>query len=232
VLTDPPYGIDLDTDYSKRSNEIITATRYEAIQSDTVPIDFHFLWGMDTVSVVFGANNFPQQIPFSPKRDGWIVWDKRTNEEADKILGSPFEMAVVLGRRTYKMIRLLHCGVISHAGEIREHPTQKPSELMARVIQLFSEGWSVLDPFMGSGTTLRAAKDLGRRAIGIEICEKYCEIAAKRLSQRVLDFGTCETPYTAKDAAVGSQSDMLIGNPSSVHTPATSRKGGGTKGDA
>lgn len=71
------------------------------------------------------------------------------------------------------------------------HPTQKPIRLMTRLASMF--GGIILDPFMGSGTTLRAAKDLGRKAIGIEIEERYCEIAAKRLAQEVLPLYTTET---------------------------------------
>lgn len=70
---------------------------------------------------------------------------------------------------------------------VRVHPNEKPLTLMRRLIEGVSNaGDVVLDPFMGSGTTLRAAKDLGRRAIGIEVEERYCEIAAKRLAQEVL----------------------------------------------
>ena len=73
------------------------------------------------------------------------------------------------------------------ATEINEHPTPKPVELYRKFISVFTSPTSiVLDPFMGSGTTLRAAKDLGRKAIGIEIEERYCEIAAKRMAQGVL----------------------------------------------
>jgi len=69
------------------------------------------------------------------------------------------------------------------------HPAVFPIELPMHFLAAFTNpGETVLDPFMGSGTTLRAAKDLGRRAIGIEIEEKYCEIAAKRLAQKVLNF--------------------------------------------
>lgn len=73
----------------------------------------------------------------------------------------------------------------------RLHTTQKPFPLMQSLVDLFSDdGETILDPFAGSGTTLLAAKQLGRKSIGIEQSEAYCEIIAKRLSQGVLDFGS------------------------------------------
>ena len=69
------------------------------------------------------------------------------------------------------------------------HQTGKPVELLRMMLGVRPEWATYLDPFMGSGTTLRAAKDLGRRAIGIEIEERYCEIAARRLDQTVLELG-------------------------------------------
>ena len=76
---------------------------------------------------------------------------------------------------------------VQNTGEARVHPTQKPLWLMREWIELFTKpGDIILDPFMGSGTTLRAAKDLGRRAIGIEIDERFCRAAIERMRQSVL----------------------------------------------
>lgn len=72
----------------------------------------------------------------------------------------------------------------------RDHIAEKPVEVMRWVMQVVPEGSVVLDPFMGSGTTLRAAKDCGLRSIGIEVDEHYCEIAAKRMDQGALNFGS------------------------------------------
>jgi len=102
----------------------------------------------DVLVVVFGANNFPQSIPFNSKKDGWICWDKRVVEAADAIIGSPFELAVVIGRRMYEMIRLQHCGVKNADGDRagRFHPTQKPVMLLTRIIGKFHYE-TILDPF-------------------------------------------------------------------------------------
>jgi site-specific DNA-methyltransferase (adenine-specific) len=68
------------------------------------------------------------------------------------------------------------------------HPAQKPVAVMRQLLKVVPVGGSVCDPFMGVGSTLEAAKGLGLKAIGIEIDERYCEIAAKRLQQGVLNF--------------------------------------------
>jgi len=75
------------------------------------------------------------------------------------------------------------------------HPSPKPVGLLARLVEVVTpRGGMVLDPFMGSGTTLVAAKSASRRSIGIEVEERYCELAAKRLGQATLDFGAVPVP--------------------------------------
>lgn len=73
--------------------------------------------------------------------------------------------------------------------DVEDHPVPKPEGLWRSLLEAFGQaGGLVLDPFLGSGTTLRVAKDAGRKAIGIEIEERYCEIAAKRCAQDVFDL--------------------------------------------
>ena len=129
--------------------------------------------------ILWGANHYASRLESAR---GWLVWDKRggipSNDQSDCELAWTNFLGVA---------RLFHR--YWNGGGINEerwHPTQKPIGLMRWCIELAPPHELVIDPYMGSGTTLRAAKDLGRRAIGIEIEERYCEIAAKRLSQEVL----------------------------------------------
>ena len=179
VLTDPPYGIGWH-------GHPASTVAWDGFAGDDGELDIRFILGMDCAVVAFGANNYPNQLPH---RGRWICWDKRTIDgAADAMLGSPFELAWSNQRSGFdRIIRVLHGGVINSDGGRRVHPTQKPLAVMRHLVEWYSDsGDSVLDPFMGSGTTLRAAKDLGRKAIGIEIEERYCEIAVKRLAQEVL----------------------------------------------
>jgi len=192
VLTDPPYGIDVNTDYIRFKSNGIQGRKYKLVEGDKKVIDFKFLFDMNCKKVIFGANNFPQQLPFNSKKDGWICWDKRTNERADKLFGSPFEMAAIIGQRTHKIIRMQHCGVKNADGDHsgRFHPTQKPIKLFYYIlVNFFKRETLILDPFLGSGTTAVACERLGRRWIGIEISKEYCDIAVKRIKRENQGFG-------------------------------------------
>lgn len=180
VLTDPPYGLN----YRAHTPN---AKEFDVIHGDDSEPDLAFLFSLScNDKVVFGANCFPRQLPH---RGRWICWDKRVDPKADKMLGSPFELAWTSKTSGYdKIVRLMHGGVVNadHRETDRLHPTQKPTGLIKSILAFYPKAQTILDPFMGSGTTLRAAKDLGRKAIGIEIEEKYCEIAVKRMRQEVL----------------------------------------------
>jgi site-specific DNA-methyltransferase (adenine-specific) len=108
-----------------------------------------------------------------------IPW--RPNTEEVYVLGHGFH-----GHRGSSLLDFP--APVSWASKGRKHPHEKPAELLAALIAKCPPG-VVADPFMGSGTTLRAAKDVARRAIGVEVDERYCEIAAVRLSQEVLALG-------------------------------------------
>jgi len=136
-------------------------------------------------AVVWGGNYFSL-----PTTRGWLVWNKPER-------GFSLSEAELAWTTRDNVIRVFDC---NRSDTGRQHPTQKPLSLMLWCINLFSNVLTVLDPFMGSGTTLVAAKQLNRRAIGIEIEERYCEIAAKRLMQEVLPLTTQEeTRYVTKE---------------------------------
>jgi site-specific DNA-methyltransferase (adenine-specific) len=176
VLTDPPYGIA----YQHRGRRNGTTMGFDGqhVTGDDQPFD-PVPWLQFPRVILWGGNHYADQLPVSR---GWLVWDKRVgippNDQSDCELAWTNFLTVA---RLYS--RYWNGGAISEA---RFHPTQKPIALMRWCLGLVPDAQIVFDPFMGSGTTLRAAKDLGRKAIGIEIEERYCEIAADRMSQMVM----------------------------------------------
>ncbi len=178
LLTDPPYGINYKHGSRKGGNSL--------------GFDCHSVIGDDydfdpspflkfTKVIMWGANHYADKLPSSR---GWMIWDKRcgipSNDQSDCELAWTNCLSVCRCFSKY-----WNGGGISEA---RYHVSQKPVTLMQWCIKLAGDFNGLLDPFMGSGTTLRAAKDLGRKAIGIEIEERYCEIAAKRMAQEVFSF--------------------------------------------
>jgi site-specific DNA-methyltransferase (adenine-specific) len=180
VITDPPYGINY---VASAPN----ATKHSKLIGDDGTLDLRLLLSMDCPVIAWGANCYPEQLPH---RGRWLCWDKRGGiASADKMLGSPFELAWMNKTSGYDSIfRLLHGGVVNNdaVNAKREHPTQKPIRLMVWCIeQVKKTPETILDPFMGSGTTGVAAIQLGRKFIGIEREPKYFDIACQRIEQAV-----------------------------------------------
>ena len=183
IVTDPPYGITLRSGWNGAFGDC-------AVEGDgDISLRDWLLFNTECPSIIFGSPRIrrPAEVV------AVLVWDKgehvgmgdlafpfKPNWEEIYVIGNGWQ-----GTRRGSVLRhLAIAGTVAQA-QGRYHPTEKPVSLMADLIKHAPAG-TILDPFMGSGTTLRAAKDLGRKAIGIEIEEKYCFIAANRLRQEVL----------------------------------------------
>jgi hypothetical protein len=187
MVTDPPYGI------AHSSNRPGAPRRGSQIANDdSTSVRDEVLARWDgRPALVFGTCRAP-----APSIDirATLVWDKgghvgmgdlslpwKQNWEHVYVSGPGFQ-----GRRG---TGVLHYNAVAPWAGLLTHPHEKPVELLRDLVSKCPPLADVVDPFMGSGSTLRAAKDLGRSAIGVELEERYCEIAAKRLAQGVLDFG-------------------------------------------
>jgi len=187
LLTDPPYGIG---ESSKKNATRARATAkwgnakpsdYGEYDWDKAPIDYGLITACINkakTAIIFGGNYYPL-----PPSSCWLIWDKE-NGACDFADG---EMAWTNMPRAMRIKRHLWNGFCRVGNEDRYHPTQKPCAIMTWCIEQAGDNVeTILDPFMGSGTTLVAAKNKGKRCIGIEREEAYCKAAVDRLAQSSL----------------------------------------------
>jgi site-specific DNA-methyltransferase (adenine-specific) len=195
LLTDPDYGVGMEYSGTALSAKQASALLTAALSATRVRSGH---------GVVFWSGSWKRLrvIERVVQRGGWAikhfnVWYKPNGAGASgNGLARRFETYFWIVQpeaspKNSEWSRLPDCIDVSRVHrKMREgtkHPSQKPEELMRRLIRFFTmPGDTILDPFMGSGTTLRAAKDLSRQAIGIEINEAYCEMAVQRLAQDVM----------------------------------------------
>lgn len=185
LLTDPKYGIGADSAAAKNKGKWgwkhYGDSNWDAERTPRWLLEM----ALDRCeeAIVWGGNYFTDCLP--PKM-GWLVWNKMQRD---------FSLADgELAWSSYdKALRIADISRGKALTDGKEHPTQKSLDLMRWCIDYAERAGgkpigTILDPFAGSGTTGRAAKDLGKRAILIEREERYCEIAARRLSQDVLNL--------------------------------------------
>jgi site-specific DNA-methyltransferase (adenine-specific) len=187
ILTDPPYGMNLGRrSGGPRANhpEIKSARDNYFIIGDDRPFDPSHIMSFRKI-VIWGGNHFASRLPDARK---WLVWDKRdgltSNDQAD------CELAWTNLPGPERMHRQKWMGMVrsgeENPGKYKlEHPTQKPTALMSWCIDLIGEANLIADPYMGAGTTGVAALRASRKFIGIEIDEKYFDIACRRIEEVV-----------------------------------------------
>lgn len=174
AVTDPPYN----------------ASKDYGVHDDAMSRDEYQAWCFEWFDllperrIVFpGVGNQWVWAPKEPK--AVACWYKPGNPGG----GGPFQFCewepILLWGVNFKLSDVFHFS-ISTQNDTGEHPCPKPLRLMRSVLDRLRTPGSIIDPFAGTGSTLRAAKDLGRTAIGIEIEERWCEVAASRLAQEVL----------------------------------------------
>lgn len=195
VLADPPYGVPslqhggggFSANRMRNASRKMYARTNEPVTGNSQPFD-PSPWLSYPKVILWGANHYADRLPPSK---AWIAWDKREGQTSD--YNADAELAWTNTRNQLRLYSQLWRGMCIRGeenGKRRLHPTQKPVALMRECIKYarLSPNSLILDPFMGSGTVLVAAYREGHRAIGVEIEERYCEIAAKRLAQGVLDL--------------------------------------------
>ena len=201
VFTDPPYGMNLDTDYSGMKNNLDFAKsknftggkKYEQGKVDDFnPQMIDAVLSIDAKEMfLWGADYFAELLPC--KNDGsWIVWDKRANgnddiEEdysSDKMYGSCFELCWSKNKHKRDIARVKWAGVFGTEQEFdhkRYHPTQKPIKLAGWFLKRYSkDGHIIVDLFGGSGSTLIACEQLDRTCYMMELDPKYCDVIIRR----------------------------------------------------
>lgn len=196
LITDPPYGISYESHHnSSRKGEWAAWTKTEnfaGIQGDDKAFDPSSVdYSGFKRAAIFGGNYCADKLT---AERCWVVWDKRDgigpNDFADcELIWTNFPKPSRLFRHVWS--GLIRAGRENVALEDKVHPHQKPVALM-KFLMVYGDASHVYDPFMGSGSTLIAAKELGLPAIGIELEERYCEIAANRLRQSVFNFEMVE----------------------------------------
>lgn len=182
VFTDPPYGISIVGDNGKVGAGNLAKNRvYSKVIADdtteTAEKSYEILKNYSNKLVIWGGNYFVNFLDFS---DGWIIWDKRGEMNSNNFADG--EMAWCSFHTPVRIYKQVWNGMIREGEhEDRVHPTQKPVKLLGNILKDFTNtNESILDVFGGSGSTLIACEQLGRKCYMMELDPKYCDVIRKR----------------------------------------------------